>query len=194
MKFEEVQRVFERPRNLVLSAVVLGGMVVIIGATIGILLLRAPKPVAINLATDPAGAEVIIDGQLFGFTPLTTAVPEGEHTVTFRKPGFLMVERRIYADRSAPQTNNDFSFGLEPNIATSIPIQRSALVAKLKLQAQEAYRRGDLVAPEKDNALYYIDQLAIVSPTEPFIGEMRERIRQALKQRAEAARPRNDLA
>ena len=190
----ELEKVFENPRNLVRSALILGAVVSMIGATLCLLILRAPKLVAINVATDPPSAEVIIDGHSIGFTPLTTAVPQGEHTVTLGKRGFVTIDRKVYADRSAPQASNDFSFDLEPNITTSAPTQRSTLVAKLKLQAQEAYRRGDLVAPEKDNATYYIDQLAIVSPDEPFINEMRERIRQALKQRAEAAKPRNDLA
>ncbi len=194
MKWKELGKLFGRPRTLVRAGLGMGGLVFVVGAMVGGLVLRAPKPVAINLATDPADAEVMIDGQAIGSTPLTTAVREGEHTVTISKPGFLTVERKIFADRSAPRASNDISFGLEPNIATSVPNQRSAMVAKLKLQAQEAYRRGDLVAPEKDNALYYVDQLAIISPNEQFIAEMRYRIRHALKQRAEASKPRNDLA
>lgn len=185
---------FKRPRHLIFGAVGLGVLLLLTATTIGVMLLRAPKPVAIDVATDPSSAEVFVDGQSVGNTPLTTAVPEGEHTLVLRKSGFVTIERKVFADRSAPRGNNDFSFGLEPDVATSVPKQRSTLVAKLKQQAQDAYRRGDLVAPEKDNALYYIEQLAIISPTEPIIGEMRERIRQALKQRAEAARPRNDLA
>ena len=181
-------------RKVVWTTVLLGAAVFLAGATCAVLILRAPKLVAINIATDPGAAEAFIDGQPIGVTPLTTAVPEGEHTLSFSKPGFATMERRIYADRSAPKAFNDFTFGLEPNMATSTANQKPDVVAKLKVQAQEAYLRGDLVAPENDNALYYIGQLSLVCPDDPMIYEMRDRIRQALKQRAEAAKPRNDLA
>ncbi len=181
-------------QNMIRLVVMVGAGVSFIGATCAILVLRAPTLVAINVVTDPPRAEVIIDGHGTGFTPLTTAVTQGEHRVTLRKAGFQTIDRKVYADRSAPEQSNDFSFGLEANSITSVSTPRSALAAWLKLRAQEAYRRGDLVAPEKDNALYYVEQLAIISPDEPFVSEMRERIRQALKQRAEAMKPRNDLA
>ncbi|MBI4469170.1 MAG: PEGA domain-containing protein [Acidobacteria bacterium] len=193
MNFARFRKMLEFPRNFVWTALALGTVVFLAGATIGVFILRAPKLVAINLATDPGGAEAFLDGQSIGFTPLTTAVPEGEHTVALAKPGYQAIERKIYADRSAPKTFNDFSFGLDPNIANGITYEKSEVVAKLKLQAQEAYRRGDLVAPENDNALFYIGQLSLISPDDPMIAEMRERIRQALKQRAEATRAQNDL-
>lgn len=187
-------RLFRLRSRMIWCTLAIGGAVLLAGASAGLVILRAPKLVAINIATEPLAAEVFIDGQPVGVTPLTTAVPEGEHTLLLSKTGFLNVERRIYADRSAPRAFNDFTFGLEANLATDKSRQKPDVVAKLKLQAQEAYLRGDLVAPENDNALYYIGQLSLISPNDPMIEEMRERIRQTLKQRAEAARPRNDLA
>jgi hypothetical protein len=75
----------------------------------------APAPPAaegtLDLRSDPPGATILVDGKLFGETPLQARLPPGDHRVTLRKEG------------SADQT---FTVRIEPGQRTS---ERRALIA-----------------------------------------------------------------
>jgi hypothetical protein len=150
--------------------------------------------VTVDIATDPPNATVQIDGQTIGQTRISTSLPEGEHDLIIFKEGFKVIDRKIYADPSAPLATNEYSFEL---ILTGDPpslAEKSKQIQTYKRQAEEAFKRGDYVAPELDNAWYYVNKLQELDPNDPFIEEMRERIRRTLKQQAEIDRQRNDLA
>ncbi|UCC82233.1 MAG: PEGA domain-containing protein [Gemmatimonadota bacterium] len=49
----------------------------------------SPGPDPVEFGSDPEGAEVIVNGQSMGYTPVTLQLrPEKTYTVTFRKNGY----------------------------------------------------------------------------------------------------------
>lgn len=54
-----------------------------------------PSSGKLSVASNPDGADIEIDGSFVGNTPSDVQVPEGEHTVAVRKPGFAIWERKL---------------------------------------------------------------------------------------------------
>lgn len=162
------------------------------------LLLTAPTQdtVIITIATDPPEAMVQIDGVTLGQTPLSTVLPEGEHNLIIAKDGFKIIDRNIFADPSAPPSVNQYCFGLTParEVEMLTLVEKSQRIQSLERWAQEAFNRGDYVAPEGDNAWHYLNLLQELDPSNPLIPEMRQRIRRVLKQQAEMRHQHNDLS
>jgi PEGA domain len=55
----------------------------------------APSSAKIQLESDPAGADIEIDGSFAGNTPSDLQIPEGDHTLTVKKSGFKDWERKL---------------------------------------------------------------------------------------------------
>jgi PEGA domain-containing protein len=49
----------------------------------------------VSLESNPAGADIEVDGSFVGSTPLDVRLTEGEHTVSVKKTGFKDWERKI---------------------------------------------------------------------------------------------------
>lgn len=173
-------------------AVLIGSVAVFLGATATLLMTRERASGLINIATDPPKATVFIDGRRIGQTPLVVELMAGTHHVVIRKEGYRPIEREIFADPSEPEANYDFA--LEPAIPPEASGDRQERIRQLKRLVEEALRRGDYVAPENANALYYLNQLRRLAPDDPFVSEMRERIRHILRQQAETSRRRRHLS
>ncbi len=168
------------------------GLAVLLSVALALVMTRERASGFVSIATDPPKATVFIDGKPIGQTPLVVELTAGKHHVVIRKDGYKPIEREIFADPSEPEANYDFA--LDPVEPTELPGDRRERIRHLKLLVEEAIRRGDYVAPEKENALYYLNQLQRLDPHDPFISEMRERIRQILRQQAETARRRRHLS
>lgn len=76
-----------------------------------------PATVSLRFESDPAGAEVVRDGQVLGVTPLARTFPAGDDAVTFvvRKAGFA--ERTVQANLAR---DGSFSVALK-----ALPVARS---------------------------------------------------------------------
>jgi len=172
------------------AAIVL--LAIVLGATAILLVTRERASGIVSIATDPPKATVFIDGRWVGHTPLVVELTAGTHRIVIQKEGYHPIEREIFADPSEPEASYDFS--LEPEISSDAPGDRRERIRQLKLLVEEALRRGDYVAPENANALYYLNQLQRLAPDDPFVPEMRERIRRLLRQQAEASRRRKHLS
>lgn len=59
-------------------------------------------PPSLSIASDPAGALVLLDGELVGQTPLTREVAAGEHTVTVQQEGYVAQTRTIKVEGEGP--------------------------------------------------------------------------------------------
>jgi hypothetical protein len=55
----------------------------------------ASGPATFILASEPPEAEVYLDGELVGQTPLETPVIPGKHTMRIKKDGYITVEREV---------------------------------------------------------------------------------------------------
>lgn len=51
--------------------------------------LEGPAPIALTIVSLPPGAKADVDGRPAGATPLTVALPPGEHNVALEKDGFV---------------------------------------------------------------------------------------------------------
>ncbi|MCX7751812.1 MAG: PEGA domain-containing protein [Blastocatellia bacterium] len=173
-------------------AMVIALLATFLTVTATLLLTRERASGLVNIATDPPKATVFIDGRWVGHTPLVVELTAGTHRIVLQKEGYKPIEREIFADPSEPEANYDFS--LEPVISSEAPGDRQERIRQLKLLVEEALRRGDYVAPENENALYYLNQLQRLAPDDPFISEVRERIRRILRQQAETSRRRKHLS
>jgi eukaryotic-like serine/threonine-protein kinase len=61
-----------------------------------------------QVRTDPAGAEVLVDGNSTGrFTPARVEIPAGIHTVTLKLAGFLTAKRTVSATEGGTVTINE---------------------------------------------------------------------------------------
>jgi eukaryotic-like serine/threonine-protein kinase len=71
--------------------------------------LRSSNHVAwAQVGTDPAGAEVFVDGNSTGrFTPARVEIPAGMHTVTLKLEGFQVAKRRVSASEGGTVTINE---------------------------------------------------------------------------------------
>jgi hypothetical protein len=52
-------------------------------------------PSTVVLKSDPAGAEIIIDGKIFGNTPSTLLLPPGDHLFSLQRDGYQLWQRVI---------------------------------------------------------------------------------------------------
>jgi PEGA domain-containing protein len=57
--------------------------------------MAAPAAAKLQLESNPSGADIELDGNFVGNTPSDVQVPEGEHTITVKKPGFTVWERKM---------------------------------------------------------------------------------------------------
>jgi hypothetical protein len=55
----------------------------------------AVQPGTLDLKSDPAGAEIAVDGKSYGRTPGTVSLPAGQHQLTLRSPN-----AKEYKDRT----------------------------------------------------------------------------------------------
>lgn len=67
-------------------------------------ILAAPAEVlpSLSIASDPAGAIVLVDGEVVGQTPLTREVAAGEHTVTVKQEGYVDQTRTLTVEGESP--------------------------------------------------------------------------------------------
>jgi len=66
----------------------------------------ASGPAAIIVSSDPEGAEVTLDGEPFGLTPLDKPIIPGDHVIRVSKDGYIAVqEKRTFVEGAREQLN-----------------------------------------------------------------------------------------
>ncbi|MFQ3582798.1 MAG: PEGA domain-containing protein [Chloracidobacterium sp.] len=173
-------------------------VVVLVGTGI-LLYIRHPATMGkLDVVTTPPGAEVWLDGRRIGTAPCTIErVGLGLHTLRAVHEGFILAEREVLVEEK--DTAAAVSFVLQPVKADLQPSPArdgapTERIAEFMQQAAEAFRRGDLVTPANDNALYYSDAVLLIQPDNEPARALRARIRDTLARQAELAAGRGDLA
>jgi|AntRauTorcE11898_2_1112593.scaffolds.fasta_scaffold04834_3 formylglycine-generating enzyme required for sulfatase activity len=67
----------------------------------------------VQITSEPAGAEVILDGVALGKTPVSTFYPAGRYPIKLQKKGYVTIED-VYLEVAAPQTSKNYT--LEENV------------------------------------------------------------------------------
>ena len=71
-----------------------------------------------KIKSDPAGTEVFVDGEYLGITPIDQSgkIAKGQHSFTFRKPNYYVVNREFTASGDGSQT--EWNILLKPQFGT----------------------------------------------------------------------------
>jgi hypothetical protein len=65
----------------------------------------------VAVSSNPAGADIELDGAFVGSTPSTITVAPGDHTITVKKPGFMTWERKIKVSGGKIQISAELEAG-----------------------------------------------------------------------------------
>jgi TolB-like protein len=66
----------------------------------------ASGPAAVNITSDPEGAEVTLDGEVFGTTPVDKPLIPGDHVIRVSKDGYIAVQEKRTFVEGARETLN----------------------------------------------------------------------------------------
>lgn len=144
------------------------------------------------ILTVPSGAEISLDSKDYGHSPVKLErLAIGTYTLTISKEGFETIVQPLPVSESGP-----VEFKLKP----VLPSEAAGLTAEEQIRqfqqrSEEAFARGTYGWPYEGSALYYADLISrSLDPSNSFSAEMRERVRKAAHQTAQAASSRGDLA
>jgi PEGA domain-containing protein/tetratricopeptide repeat protein len=155
------------------------------------LITRKPSTVdQIVILTVPSGAEIKLDSRDYGHTPVKLEqVPIATYTLTITKEGFEPIVERITVSESTPLV-----YKLIPKpLAETSGLSADEQIKQYQQRAEEAFAQGHLGKPFEESALYYTLSIQYFDPNNQFVVDMRERIRKALHQSAQAALSRRDF-
>lgn len=144
------------------------------------------------ILTVPSGADISLDSKDYGHSPVKLEqLAFGTYTLTISKEGFETIIKTLTVPESGPSV--DFKLKpVLPSEAANLPTEEQ--IRRFQQQAEEALSRGYYGLPYEGSALYYADLISRLDTSNPFAGEMRERVRKAAHQAAQIAIARADLA
>lgn len=168
--------------------------VILTALTIAGVYLLTKKPSTVDqlvILTVPSGAEIKLDSKDYGHSPVKLEqLPIGTYTLTITKEGFEPIVKQVTISESQPL---EFKLKpLPPSGSTDLPPEEA--VRQYQQQAEEAFARGYYGIIYEGSALNYADSILFIEQANPFGLEMRERVRKAAHQSAQAAFSRQDLA
>ena len=145
------------------------------------------------ILTVPSGADIKLDSRDYGHSPVKLErLAIGTYTLTISKDGFETIVQPITVAESGPPVEFKLKM-VPPSEAVGLPPEEQ--IRMYQLRAEEAFARGNYgVGLYEGSALYYADFIRNVDSNNSFAVEMRERVRNAAHQAAQAAIPRGDLA
>ena len=157
------------------------------------LLTKKPSTVdQLVILTVPSGADIRLDSKDYGHSPVKLErLTIGTYTLTISKDGYEPIVEPITVSESGPP----IEFKLKP----VPPSEGAGLTAEEQIRtyqqrAEEAFARGNFGIVYEGSALWYADNVLRLDSGNTVAQEMRDRIRKAAHQQAQAAIPRGDLA
>ncbi|MBS2023444.1 MAG: PEGA domain-containing protein, partial [Deltaproteobacteria bacterium] len=125
-------------------------------ADVDFVLQRPPGPARLTIESDPMGADITVDGQVVGTTPLAQEVSleAGEHQVEARRAGFVSVAQTVTVEQAqtaslrlamAPAPKEP----LPPTIAVSTEPSGARLYVDGKLAGETPYRLKSKPGPHE---------------------------------------------
>jgi hypothetical protein len=156
------------------------------------LLTKKPSTVdQLVILTVPSGADIKIDSKDYGHSPVKLErLAIGDYTLTISKDGY---EQRVETITVSESGLLEYKLKpVPPSETVGLPLEEQ--IRTCQQRAEEAFARGNLGIVWEGSALYYVDNIRSLDSSNAFAIEMRERIRNAAYQQAQAAIPRGDLA
>lgn len=151
-----------------------------------------PKYGRLQIKSNPAGAEVYIDGQYVGVTPLVRdRLAAGRHSIRATKDGYMEVLREV---ELRPDGNELLFLNLPLQLASRLAPEQQAEVARLTRMAETAVSENILIPPPDDyNALYFLNKILEIDPTDQYALETKRKIAHSFLAAAATASARGDL-
>jgi tetratricopeptide (TPR) repeat protein len=162
--------------------------------TIAGVYLLTKKPSTIDqlvILTVPSGAEINLDSKGYGHSPVKLEqLAIGTYTLTITKEGFEPIVQEVNIVESIPP----LEFRLKPiPPSDSVGLPPEEAIKRYKVQAEEAFARGNYMLGYEGTALNYADLILSLDNSNQFASEMRERIRKTEHQIARESIARGDL-
>ena len=157
------------------------------------LLTKKPSTVdQLVILTVPSGADIKLDSKDYGHSPVKLErLTIGTYTLTISKDGYEPINEPITVSESGPPIEYKLK-PVPPPEAVGLPPEEQ--IRAYQQRAEEAFARGNLGIVYEGSALYYADNVIRLDSGNAAALEMRDRIRNAAHQQAQAAIPRGDLA
>lgn len=159
----------------------------------GYLVTKKPSTVdQLVILTVPSGADIRLDSKDYGHSPVKLEqLKIGTYVIVISKEGFESIEEPLAVGESGPVVE----YKLKPVLPSeTVNLPAEELIKQFQIQAEEAFANGYYGTVYEGSALNYADMINRLDPNNAFAAEMRERIRNAAHQAAQAAIPRGDLA
>lgn len=162
--------------------------------TVAAVYLVTKKPSTVDqlvILTVPSGADIRLDSKDYGHSPVKLErLAIGTYTLTISKEGFESIVQALPVTESGP-----VEFKLKPVLPSeTVNLPAEEQIKQFQQQAEDAFARGYYGTVYEGSALNYADMIKRLDPNNTFAAEMRERVRNAAHQSAQAAIPRGDLA
>jgi hypothetical protein len=175
---------FAAASAILLAALTLGGIY---------LLTKSPSTIdQVVILTVPSGAEIRLNSKDYGHSPVKLEqVPIGTYTLEITKDGYEPIVEQIPINDSRPLERK-----LKPLPPTGgkSNLSPAEQIKEYQQLAQEAFERGRIGLPYQDSALNYVISILNYDQSNQFATEMKERIGKALRQSAQSAVARGDMA
>lgn len=162
--------------------------------TIAGVYLVTKKPSTVDqlvILTVPSGADISLDSKDYGHSPVKLErLAIGTYTLTISKEGFEPIIEPLTVAESGP-----VEFKLKPVLPSeTVNLPAEEQIRQIQQLAEGAFARGFYGPVYEGSALHYADMIRRLDSNNAFAIEMRERVRNAAHQSAQAAIPRGDLA
>jgi hypothetical protein len=163
--------------------------------TIAGVYLVTKKPSTVDqlvILTVPSGADISLDSKDYGHSPVKLEqLAIGTYTLTISKEGFEPIIEPLTVAESGPAVE----FKLKPVLPSeTVNLPADEQIRQIQRLAEDAFARGYYGPVYEGSALHYADMIRRLDSNNTFAKEMRERVRNAAHQSAQAAIPRGDLA
>lgn len=151
-----------------------------------------PKYGSVTVRSYPDQAAVYLDGDQIGMTPTTQEnIEAGNHLLKVAKGGYKPIEKEIAIEANKNLKLDIFQLekiGETATTTTTTPQgpteEQIAQIEDLRGKADLAYSQKRYIEPQEDCALTYCQQILQLDAQNPFALEMRQKIVDAVKERA----------
>lgn len=181
-----------RARWWILAA---GSALLLLALTSSTIYLLTKKPSTVDqliILTVPSGAEIKLNTKPYGQSPVKLEqLPIGNYTLSIEKEGYEAVSKQIDVSESTSPLEFKLKLLPPPEASDLSPEER---IKQYQRDAEDAFNRGNYGLNADRSAYYYTELIDQQDPTNPFVLEMRERIRKAAHQAAKDAIAGKDMA
>jgi tetratricopeptide (TPR) repeat protein len=169
--------------------------ILLLALTSGGIYLLTKRPSTVDqmvILTVPSGAEIKLNSKDYGHSPVKLEqVPIGDYILEITKEGYEPIVETITINDSKPLERKLKPLPPTGGLGNLSPAEQ---IKQYQQLAEEAFERGRIGIPFPDSALNYIVYILTYDQSNQFALEMKERIGKALRQSAQAAAARGDMA